>query len=100
MLAAADAESRFNLVIVSIDTLRADQVGCYGGDPSITPAIDRLAADGTRFSRFIAASSWTLPSHATLFSSQEPPVHGAVRIHHRVDPARTPLLAPLLAEAG
>ncbi len=98
--AAAAAAPRRNLVVISIDTLRADQVGCFGGDPVITPAIDGLAAEGVRFPRFIAASSSTLPSHATLFSSQEPPVHCAIRLDSRVDPTHTPLLAPLLAEAG
>jgi len=97
---AAGDRARPNLVVISIDTLRADQVGCFGGDATLTPAIDRLAAGGVRFPRFIAASSWTLPSHATLFSSQEPPIHGANRIGDRVEPARTPLLAPALAEAG
>lgn len=100
LLLAPGDESRPNLVIVSIDTLRADAVGCYGGDRRLTPAIDRLAAEGTLFARFIAASSWTLPSHATLFSGQEPSVHGAVRVDHRVMPQRTPLLAPTLAAAG
>ncbi len=101
MTVAADAErARPNLVVISIDTLRADQVGCFGGDAALTPAIDRLAAGGARFPRFFAASSWTLPSHATLFSSQEPPIHGANRIGDRVEPSRTPLLAPLLSEAG
>jgi len=89
-----------NLVLLSIDTLRADHVGCYGGDPLHTPVLDRLAAEGTRFARFHAASSWTLPSHATLFSSQEPPRHGADRAERALDPARTPLLAPELAAAG
>ncbi len=89
-----------NLVLLSIDTLRADHVGCYGGDPLHTPMLDRLAADGTRFARFHSASSWTLPSHATLFSSQEPPRHGVDRSGRALDPTRTPLLAPQLAAAG
>lgn len=100
MVLAPPEQPRPNLVVISIDTLRADQVGCYGGDPRLTPALDRLAAEGTRFARFVAASSWTLPSHATLFSAQEPPVHGASRVNSRVDPQRTPLLASTLAEAG
>ncbi|MBL8842096.1 MAG: sulfatase [Planctomycetes bacterium] len=100
MLLAPPERPRPNLVVISIDTLRADQVGCYGGNARLTPAIDRLAAEGTRFTRFVSASSWTLPSHATLFSGQEPPVHGATRMNRRVEPQRTPLLATTLAEAG
>lgn len=99
MIVATDP-ARTNLVLICIDTLRDDPIGCHGAVPSSKPAMDALAAAGTRFSRFVAASSWTLPSHATLFSGQEPLVHGANRIGGRVGSERTPLLARELATAG
>jgi choline-sulfatase len=65
-----------NVVLVTIDTLRADHVGAYGGRAR-TPALDALAAGGTRFERAYAAAPITLPSHATLLTGRYPPGHGA-----------------------
>ena len=66
-----------NLVLVTIDTLRADHVGAYGYTRARTPAIDALAAGGTLFERAYAAAPITLPSHATLLTGRYPPGHGA-----------------------
>ena len=52
---------RPNIVLVSIDSLRADHLGCYGYAKATSPGIDRLAAEGVRFANAIATSSWTLP---------------------------------------
>jgi len=89
-----------SLVLISIDTLRADQVGCYGAPGGATPNLDRLAAEGARFARVVAASSWTLPSHATLFTGEPPLAHGAVKPSLRVDSGATPMLAELLQRHG
>ncbi len=67
-----------NVLLVSIDTLRADAVGAYGG-PVATPALDRLAREGSLFEQAIAPASQTTPSHATLFTGQEVLHHGALR---------------------
>ena len=67
-----------NVVLVSIDTLRADAVGAYGG-PVATPALDRLASEGALFEQAIAPASQTTPSHATLFTGREVLHHGALR---------------------
>src|SRR5262245_47840918 len=67
----AGAERR-NLLIVRVDTLRADELGAYGKQPSITPALDQLAAGSVVFTRAHAAASWTLPSVGALFSSLFP----------------------------
>ncbi|MBW8866444.1 MAG: sulfatase-like hydrolase/transferase [Acidobacteria bacterium] len=66
-----------NLLLVTIDTLRADHVGAYGYARARTPAIDALAAGGVRFERAYAAAPITLPSHATLLTGRYPPGHGA-----------------------
>lgn len=65
-----------HLLLVSIDTLRADAVGAYGKKPSPTPHLDRLAREGTLFRRVQSHVPLTLPSHATLFTGQLPFEHG------------------------
>jgi len=66
-----------NVLLITIDTLRADHVGAYGWGRARTPAIDALAARGVRFDRAFAASPITLPSHATLLTGLCPPGHGS-----------------------
>ena len=68
--------ARPNLVLISIDTLRADHLGCYGYDRETSPRIDRLAAEGIRFDRAYSQASWTLPAHMSVMTSQYPHVHG------------------------
>jgi membrane-anchored protein YejM (alkaline phosphatase superfamily) len=62
---------------VSIDTLRADHVGCYGHGRPTTPALDRFAAErAARFAHAFAESPWTLPSHVTMLTGLHPLTHG------------------------
>ena len=79
---------RPNIVLVIVDTLRADALGCYGSPEGLTPNIDRLAAGGVRFDRLVAQASWTAPSIATILSSRYPSEHGegARRLAVGVDP--------------
>ena len=63
------------VVIVTVDTLRADHLGCYGNPVVQTPAFDRLAAGGQLFTNAIAQSTTTTPSHASLFTSLYPQDH-------------------------
>jgi arylsulfatase A-like enzyme len=66
-----------NVVLISIDTLRADAVGAYGQPLPTSPALDRrLAGEGVVFERCYSQSPKTTPSHMTLLTSLEPPVHG------------------------
>lgn len=67
--------SRPNLLIISIDTLRADHLGAYGYHRPTSPNIDRLAARGMLFERAMSQAPWTTPSHMTLFTSLFPTVH-------------------------
>ena len=71
------AVSAQNLVLITIDTLRADHVGAYGYSRAHTPTLDALAANGVRFERAYAAAPITLPSHATILTGRYPPGHGA-----------------------
>jgi arylsulfatase A-like enzyme/Flp pilus assembly protein TadD len=66
------APARPNVLLVTIDTLRADHVGAYGAGFAETPTLDALAAEGTRFSRAFASSPLTLPSHAALLTGRQP----------------------------
>ena len=61
-----------NLLIVCVDTLRADELGAYGMSPSRTPALDALAQHSVVFERAHSAASWTLPSVASTFTSYFP----------------------------
>ena len=65
-----------SVVLVTIDTLRADRLGCYGYGPAKTPALDSLAAEGALFEDVSAASPVTLPSHVTILTGLLPPRHG------------------------
>jgi choline-sulfatase len=88
-----------NLVIVTIDTLRADRVGAYGYGAARTPAIDAVARAGTLFSRAFAVAPITLTSHASLMTGRYPAGHGARHNGTRLDLA-TPTLADTLSHAG
>jgi arylsulfatase A-like enzyme len=65
------------VLLVTLDTTRADRLSCYGYSRGTTPQLDRLAADALLFENALATSSWTLPSHATLFTGKLGSVHGA-----------------------
>jgi len=73
---SGDAETLQRVVLVSIDTLRADHVGCYGDATAQTPTLDGLAAAGVRFATAISPAPITLPSHTTLLTGLDPPQHG------------------------
>jgi arylsulfatase A-like enzyme len=88
-----------NIVLILIDTLRADHLGCYGYARRTSPTIDRLAAEGAMFEQAIASSSWTVPSTMSLLSSLYEPVHGVDSLQSRYALAH-PLLAEVLARAG
>jgi arylsulfatase A-like enzyme/Flp pilus assembly protein TadD len=72
----AGAKERPNLLLITVDTLRADRVGCYGGGPLKTPNIDRLAESGLVFRRAFAQATTTLPSHANILLGLNPLRHG------------------------
>jgi len=80
---------RRTVVLVSIDTLRADRLGAYGRVPSITPSLDALAARGVVFENAWTAAPLTVPAHATLLTGLLPPKHGL-----RVNQPPAPLPKP------
>ena len=66
-----------NVVLIGIDTLRRDHVGCYGYERPTTANIDRLAGEGVLFEDAVSQSPWTLPSFSTIHTSLYPTQHGA-----------------------
>lgn len=89
-----------NVLLVTIDTLRADRLGAYGSTRGLTPTFDRLAAEGLRFASAYAHVPLTLPSHASLMTGGYPTRHG-VRDNgaFRLDD-QSPTLAAALKGAG
>jgi arylsulfatase A-like enzyme len=72
-------EKDVNIVLITIDTLRADHLSCYGYERETTPHIDKIAAKGFVFKDVIAPSSWTSPSMVSLFTSVYPINHGIIK---------------------
>ena len=71
----AGAERRPNVILISIDTLRADHLSTYGYARNTSPAIDQLASEGLVFEHALSQSSWTLPSHASMLTALYPIEH-------------------------
>ncbi len=100
LVSCGPREERSALVVVTIDTCRADRIGCYGATTLDTPAIDGVAKDGVAFLQATAPTPLTLPSHCTMFTGLDPDRHGvrdngAERLSQD---ART--LAEILREGG
>jgi arylsulfatase A-like enzyme len=97
-VARPDGE-RPNVVLISIDSLRADHLGCYGYPRATSPHIDALAATGMRFTTTWSSTSWTLPAHVSLLTGRTLLGHG-VREYRDTIPPSVPLLAEQLQKAG
>lgn len=93
-------KTRFERVIlISLDTVRADHLGCYGREGARTPHLDALAARGVRFEQAMTAATTTLASHTSLFTGTYPHTHGVARNGFTVSPENV-TLAERLREAG
>jgi arylsulfatase A-like enzyme len=88
-----------DVVLVVLDTVRADHVSAYGYGRPTTPNFDALAAGGALFLDATAPATWSLPSHASLFTGRFVSAHGAHDEHKFLDPG-PPTLAEVLAAAG
>ena len=88
-----------NVLVITVDTLRSDHLGCYGYEHIKTPNIDRLAEQGTMFQNAIAQVPLTLPSHVSLFTSTYPQFN-AVRVNgrNRLDASAVTLAERLQAD--
>lgn len=88
------------VVLVSVDTLRADRIGCYGRADAATPTFDRLAAEGARFSAAQTTAPLTLPAHSSLLTGRSLPAHGVFNNGLFALPDSVPTLAEALARHG
>jgi len=77
---------RPNVLLITIDTLRADHLGTYGYERATSPTIDSLAASGVAFDNAFAQAILSGPSHATIFTSLHTPVHGVINNGVVMDP--------------
>jgi arylsulfatase A-like enzyme len=94
------ATARRNLILVTIDTTRADAIGAYGQSRPTTPTLDALADQGVLFEQVVSSNPETLPSHATLFTGKWPFSHGVRANAGHVLADRHETLAERLRDAG
>ena len=101
----APSSAPYNVLLISLDTVRQDLLGCYGHRPRhaptvpITPALDRLAGEGVRMVDAYASSAWTLPSHMSVLTGTPPLQHGVSTEGAELDGA-IPTLAEVLRGRG
>jgi len=88
------------VLLLTVDTLRADRVGCYGRSDAGTPAIDTLAAEGVRFDAAQTTAPLTLPAHASLLAGRTLPAHGVFDNGTFALPEGIPVLAEAFEKAG
>ena len=88
------------ILLITIDSARADRLGAYGYPQAQTPTLDALAEAGTTWRRAYTTSPWTVPALATLHTGRTPPAHGLRLAHDQVLSASEETLAELLRDAG
>lgn len=101
VLAAGCAEERGrpNVLVIVVDTLRADRLGCYGAERDTSPAIDGLAASGTLFVNAYVPSPWTKPSVASILTGRYPSGHGLTGLDRKL-PKGARSIAQMLGDEG
>lgn len=88
-----------DIVLLVLDTQRADHLSCYGYARPTSPTLDALAADATRFAAAIAPAQWTVPTHASLFTGLYPSQHTVHQMNSML-PQNLTTLAQRLSQAG
>jgi arylsulfatase A-like enzyme len=78
-----DTQTRPDIILIVLDTLRADRLSCYGYPRETSPHIDAFAAESTLFERAISPAQWTIPAHASLFTGEYPTTHLTTQIYDR-----------------
>ncbi len=91
-------DERHNLVLITVDTLRADRLGCYGNENDLTPNVDRFSEGSVVFTSAFSTSSFTPPSHASILTSRYVSQHGLLSWNPLDDEKLT--LAEILAAEG
>ena len=98
-IAPKAAENLPNVILIIVDTLRADHLSCYHYQRLTSPNLDQLASKGVLFENAIATASWTLPSHASMFTGLYPNQHRAQRLGDRLG-TDVPIISEQLERAG
>jgi arylsulfatase A-like enzyme len=93
-------DDRLSVVLVSVDTLRADHLSCYGYDRPTSPTIDRFATEGLLFEQCVNTGGGTLPVHLSMLTSLSPTVHGVFPDNGRALSEGHTTLAEALREDG
>ncbi len=88
-----------NVILISVDTCRADHLSCYGYPEKITPVIDSIADDGTVFENAFTSVTMTLPSHSSMMTGTIPPYHGVHNNFQHLAESNT-TLAEVMSEKG
>src|ERR1035437_8908861 len=99
----AQSPPRLNVILISLDQLRADQVHCLGNPRLTSPNLDRLAEQGVRFSHFYTVAPWTAPSYSSLMTSLYPSMAGVTLMWRPGDPlisSNVPTLAEIFKAHG
>jgi len=91
---------RPNIILITLDALRPDHLGCYGYKRNTSPNIDKIAKEGLIFTQAIAQSSHTAPSNASLITSTYPNIHGVKDWGYQFSPAVSKILPVILKEHG
>lgn len=97
--APVSEKSRPNVLLIVVDTLRVDRLGCYGAERETSPAIDEFAAGAVRFERAYATAPWTIPSVASMISGRYPGSHAMISFDLEL-PDEVVTLAEVLRDAG
>ena len=100
---SARSGGRPDVVLIVLDTTRADALGAYGAKGAkgaASPVFDQFAREGALFEQCFSSAPWTVPSHASLFTGLQPPTHGCSFEHHRWLDQRFTTLAESLAARG
>lgn len=98
-LAGCGREPRPNLLVITVDTLRADHLSCYGYHRNTSPIMDEFAEQGVLFEQVTCQSSQTLPSHASIFTGSNPRTHKAISHESPLGPDLK-TLAEMLQDRG
>lgn len=98
--AAQSAQRSPNVILISLDTLRADRLGAYGYGRPTSPFLDELAARGVLFEHAVSPAPWTLPSHLSIFTGLYPGSHGVNTAAEKRVGDEVKLLTEILREHG
>lgn len=92
-------EQPVSFVLLSLDTLRADRLGCYGYPRALTPTLDSVCREGIAYQHAIANSPWTLPSHVSMLTGRYPRNHGVKNVGKQMG-REIPVIPEILGRAG